>query len=63
MAPDGVVSRFLPDMGREGKAVLAEPDSRWKPPDGVPGSDVSLISTTPREAPGNIKADLVDDIQ
>lgn len=62
MAPDGVVSRFLPDMGREGKAVLAEPDSRWRPADGVPGWDASLISTTPREA-GNIETVPVDDTQ
>lgn len=28
MGPDGVVSRFFTDIGREGKAVLAVPDSR-----------------------------------
>lgn len=63
MVPDGVVSRFLPDMGREGKAVLAEPDSRWTPADGVPGCDASLISTTPRQVRGNIKTVPVDDIE
>jgi hypothetical protein len=62
MMLDGVVSRFLADMGRVGRAVLAEPDSRWRPTGGVSGCDASLIST-PRAVPGNIKADLVDDIQ
>lgn len=40
-----MVSRILADIGREGKAVLAAPDSRGEATDGVPGRDVSLIST------------------
>lgn len=63
MALDGVVSRFLTDIGREGRAVLAEPDSRWTPTGGVPGCDASLISTTPNKVPGNIETVSVDDIQ
>lgn len=63
MVSDGVVSRFLTDIGREGKAVLAEPGSRWTPTGGVPGCDASLMSTRTKQVPGNIEAVSVDDIQ
>lgn len=48
MEPDGVVSRILVDIGREGKAVRAAPGSRGEATDGVPGCDVSLISALQR---------------